>query len=58
MKEIESKIKKAQQKIDEYLNKQYPTDACPIEIGMAQVMLEEALEEIRHWEKDNESHDG
>ncbi len=58
MKDVESKIRKAQEKIDEYLNKQYPTDACPIEIGMAQVMLEEALEEIRHWEKDNESHDG
>tara|TARA_R100000808_G_C2103247_1_gene119650 strand:- start:520 stop:696 length:177 start_codon:yes stop_codon:yes gene_type:complete len=58
MKDVESKIRNAQEKIDEYLNKQYPTDACPIEIGMAQVMLEEALEEIRHWEKGNESHDG
>lgn len=47
MKEIESKIKKAQQKIDEYLNKQYPKDACPIEIGLAQVALAEALEEIQ-----------
>jgi len=58
MNEAKDKIRQAQKKIDEYLNKQYPKDACPIEIGMAQVMLEEALEGIKHWEKDNESHDG
>ena len=47
MKDVESKIRKAQEKIDEYLNKQYPKDACPIEIGLAQVALAEALEKIQ-----------
>ena len=46
MKETKDKIKKAMYKIEEYLDKHYPDNPCPIEIGLAQVMLEQALKQM------------